>query len=114
MVAHVNIMDNLLPSRRTPFGKDNPMAQMTARIKREGQITIPVELRRDLELEEGELVAFRRTERGIEIVRPTDVVHMTAGVFADYAKNVPTDPSELRRRIAESIAEEVAGEIEAP
>lgn len=88
------------------------MAQPVAKIKRKGQITIPIELRRELHLKEGDTVVFQRTERGVEMIRPTDVVEMTAGVFASYAKNVPTDPGELREHAARSIAEEAARELD--
>lgn len=88
------------------------MARSIARIKRKGQVTIPIDLRRDLHLEEGDTVVFRRTERGIEMIRPTDIVDATAGVFAAYAKHVPTDPGELRSRIAASIGADAARELE--
>lgn len=84
----------------------------TSKVTRKGQITLPAELRRDLDLQEGDTVIFSRTERGIEVFRPTDAVVATAGIFAQYAKNVPTDPGELRNVIAESIAADVAREMD--
>lgn len=88
------------------------MALRASRVTRKGQVTIPVELRRDLDLHEGDTVMFSRTKRGIEVFRPTDVVAATAGIFAEYAKNLPTDPGELRDLIAESIAADVATELD--
>lgn len=89
------------------------MALRASKITRKGQITIPADLRRDLDLHEGDTVMFSRTARGIEILRPTDVVAATAGIFAEYARNLPTnDPGELRELIAESIANDVAAELD--
>lgn len=88
------------------------MSVRVSRVTSKGQVTIPVELRRDLDLHEGDTVMFSRTKRGIEVFRPTDVVTATAGLFAHYAKNVPTDPGELRSLVAESIAADAARELE--
>jgi len=62
-------------------------------------------------LQEGDTVVLQRTDRGIETIRPADVVNRTAGVFASCAKNVPTGPAEPRERVANSIAEEVVREL---
>ena len=79
------------------------MASRTSRITRKGQITIPVDLRRDLDLHEGDTVMFTRTERGIEVSRPKDVVAATAGIFKDY---VPEGFEFDRDRVWREIADE--------
>jgi AbrB family looped-hinge helix DNA binding protein len=46
-----------------------------SRVQKKGQVTIPVEIRQKLGLEEGDLVAFVETEQGF-VIRPQLVVSM--------------------------------------
>ncbi len=43
------------------------------RLQRKGQVTIPIEIREKLGLEEGDLVAFEVTEHGV-VIKPQEVV----------------------------------------
>lgn len=47
------------------------------RVQQRGQVTIPIELRRKLGIEEGGVVAFTETENGI-VISPQQVVAMDA------------------------------------
>ncbi len=47
------------------------------RVQRRGQVTIPMELRRKLGIEEGGIVAFIETENGI-LISPREVLAMDA------------------------------------
>lgn len=79
------------------------MALRKSKITRKGQVTIPIEFRRELELHEGDTVLFEMDERGLHIVRREDVVVPTAGIFREYTDNKP-DPS--REEIWTGIAKE--------
>ena len=48
-----------------------------SRVQAKGQVTIPIEIRRKLGLEKGEVIAFVETERGI-LISPQEVVAMEA------------------------------------
>ncbi len=63
------------------------MSLRRSKITRKGQVTIPAEFRKELDLREGDTILFEMDDRGIHIVRPKDVVARTAGIFKDYAKN---------------------------
>lgn len=65
------------------------MALRRSKITRKGQVTIPIEFRKEMELREGDTVLFEMDEKGLHIVRPEDVVVPTAGIFRNYAKNGP-------------------------
>jgi AbrB family looped-hinge helix DNA binding protein len=74
-------------------------------ITRKGQITLPAELRRRFNLQEGDRVAFDVDEDsdGRIIVRPVQPVHeRTYGVAAKQAE--PIDLDRARRLFAESRA----------
>jgi AbrB family looped-hinge helix DNA binding protein len=49
------------------FRKDWRMARQKSVVQKRGQVTIPSDLRRDLGIEPGDEVVFRRTEEGILI-----------------------------------------------
>lgn len=51
--------------------------QKMSKVQEKGQVTIPVEIRRKLELEKGDLVAFVETEEGV-LIRPQEVIAMQA------------------------------------
>lgn len=43
-------------------------AQLVSRVQQRGQITIPAEIRQEWGLEEGDLVAFERTDQGVYLI----------------------------------------------
>ncbi len=72
-----------------------------ARVSTNGQITIPVRLRRDLEIAPGDLVAFNENERGEVVITkaPPDGVPRPV-------------PRLLRRQIAERKARDAEDELD--
>lgn len=48
-----------------------------SKVQENGQVTIPVEIRRKWELERGDLVAFEETEEGV-LIKPQEVIAMRA------------------------------------
>lgn len=77
-------------------------------LTRKGQITIPVEIRRALQLEEGDSLQVEREGKRIIVQRATSVVEQTAGIFAKYRKAVPLTPEEERAAFEQGVADEVA------
>ncbi len=49
------------------------VAQKFSRLQKRGQVTIPIEIRQRLGLEEGDLVAFYETDSGI-VISPQEIV----------------------------------------
>lgn len=76
-------------------------------ITRKGQVTIPVEMRRALDLNEGDRVEISLEEDGVKLRRSGEsVVARTAGIIP--AAGVPAMSAEEERRfIEEAIAEDV-------
>jgi len=67
------------------------MVAKAVKVTRKGQITLPVELRREFDINEGDIVYVRKGEHGIEITTPEDFVSRTAGMFKDYVKDGPIE-----------------------
>jgi AbrB family looped-hinge helix DNA binding protein len=67
------------------------MVTKGVKVTRKGQITLPVELRKEFGIKEGDVVYLRRGEHGIEILTPDDWVARTAGMFRDYAGEGPLE-----------------------
>lgn len=62
-------------------------ALKVSRLQKRGQVTIPIEIRQRLGLEEGDMVAFVETDEGIVIspqeMLPTDALNQMASYLAD-------------------------------
>lgn len=54
------------------------MAASSVRVQEKGQVTIPIEIRKKLNLKKGDLVAFIETENGVVLV-PAEVI-VSAGL----------------------------------
>jgi len=54
-----------------------PVASRLSRVQEKGQVTIPTDIRKQLGLKKGDLVAFVETEDGI-LISPREVVAMKA------------------------------------
>ena len=81
------------------------MKEALGKVTRKGQVTIPVEMRRVLGIEEGDQVAFALEDHSIRIVRLGNIIERTAGIFK--TKKPPMTAEELRRAAEEAIAEDV-------
>lgn len=89
------------------------MVSRTVKVTRKGQITLPVELRKEFGIEEGDVLYVVRGERGIEIRTPGSFVARTAGIFRDYAANTPAlEPDEIRDLAAQAWVDEVVDELD--
>jgi antitoxin PrlF len=80
----------------------------TSVVTRKGQVTIPIEIRRELGLEEGDQVLFRLADGRTELLPGATVTSLTAGSLAN--DNPGLSSREERVAAEEAIAEEAAGE----
>jgi len=75
---------------------------------RKGQVTIPAEIREQLDLHEGDHFVVNAVDGKVVMESQRDIVRRTAGVFAEYARNLPSlEPDQIRELAARYIAEEV-------
>ncbi len=63
------------------------MALRKSKVTRKGQVTIPIAIREKLDIKIGDTILFEERDGQVAIVRPTDVVDRTAGVFKEYVEN---------------------------
>lgn len=80
-----------------------PTSTMTSK----GQVTIPIEIRRELGLETGDKVSFRKSDQGVVIESARSAVRRSAGMLSKYAKNGPPPTiEELKEAAAAGWANE--------
>ncbi len=79
----------------------------TSTITRKGQVTIPIDIRRELELEEGDQLSFERQGETILVRRSEDYAERTAGILANYRLSKPLTPDEEREEFGQALADEV-------
>jgi AbrB family looped-hinge helix DNA binding protein len=80
----------------------------STKMTRKGQVTIPAEIREQLDLHEGDRFVVHAVDGKVVMESQRDIVRRTTGVFAKYAKHPPLEPSEERRLFEEGVAREVA------
>lgn len=85
------------------------MKELWTIVTRKGQVTVPAEIRRELELREGDKVAFVLDEGQVRLVRTTSVVERTAGALK--SRKPPLTAEELREAAERAIAHEAAGRM---
>ena len=78
-------------------------------IRRKGQVTLPAELREELNLNEGDVIYFMRRGEETLLVRAEDIIARTAGALAEYAKDGPVEID--RDKIWGEIAEERENQV---
>jgi len=71
-------------------------------VTRKGQVTVPAEIRREMELKEGDKAAFVLDEGEVRLVRATSVVERTAGALK--SRKPPLTAEELREAAERTIA----------
>ncbi len=89
------------------------MNQILTVLTRKGQITVPAEIRKALNLKQGDKVALSLSETGTAeaTLRPVrSVAEMTFGSVKPRKR--PEDFQELRQMFEEGVAEEVQAETE--
>ena len=81
----------------------------TARISNNGQMTLPVDIRRKLGIEPRSRVELELRDNEI-IIRPLKTISEVAGVFREYAEGVSADWETVRTETERAVAREVADE----
>lgn len=82
----------------------------TTIVTRKGQITIPVEMRRALDLQEGEMVSVELQGDKLLLRRAVSVVDQTFGSLGRYMKRPSLTAEEEREAFEAGVAAEVAEE----
>lgn len=80
------------------------MKQLTKVVTRKGQVTVPVEIRRQLGINVGDRVMFIVDGEEIRFARSDSVVRRTAGAFKGYGPRLTA--GELRDTAEQAIADE--------
>jgi AbrB family looped-hinge helix DNA binding protein len=79
------------------------MKELWTVVTRKGQVTVPAQIRKELELKEGDKVAFVLDEGEVRLVRTSSVVERTAGALK--SRKPPLTAEELREVAERAIAE---------
>jgi AbrB family looped-hinge helix DNA binding protein len=89
----------------TTYQEGQEMKEHRSVVTRKGQITIPAEIRRALNIKEGDKVAITLDKNEVKVSRTGSVVEATAGALKSA---MPTfSPEDERRATEEAIAEDV-------
>jgi AbrB family looped-hinge helix DNA binding protein len=78
------------------------------RVSPKGQITIPAELRRKLNISAGNSVAVERDGDRLIVRRVGSVVERTSGALSKYRRNPPLTIREEKEAFAHAVADEQA------
>jgi AbrB family looped-hinge helix DNA binding protein len=76
-------------------------------VTRKGQITIPIDIRRSLGIEEGDRIAVEQVGDVVQLRRALGVVESTAGVLAKYLQGPPKTIEEETEAFERGVADEV-------
>lgn len=82
----------------------------TSTVTKKGQVTIPKEIRDDLNISEKQQVTFYRDGDKI-IVKPVTPISKLAGSLKNKSKNKTTDLKEIRRKTKEEVGKNVVKEM---
>jgi AbrB family looped-hinge helix DNA binding protein len=85
------------------------MVTHTTTVTRKGQVTIPIDIRRSLDLKEGDQVAVEQQGDIVLLRRAISVAERTAGILAKYRLATPLSAEEERTRFEQAVADEVSG-----
>jgi antitoxin PrlF len=80
-------------------------------VTRKGQVTIPVEIRRELNIKEGDRVKFVRDGDGVRIDPVGDVVAQSAGSLGKYRQGPVPTIEELKKAVEQAVAEDVVARM---
>ena len=94
-----------MPSKVMYYYKEDGM-QATGKITSKGQITLPVAVRRLLNLKEGGVVVFEGDESGVSIKPAASLISMR-GTVKSNKKSLPW--SEVRKTAKEAVGRRIAG-----
>lgn len=80
-------------------------------LTRKGQMTVPIQIRRALNLAEGDHLAVEQHGEAFLVRRATSVVEQTAGKLAKYRKTPPATSEEEKAAFEQGVADEVAASL---
>jgi AbrB family looped-hinge helix DNA binding protein len=83
------------------------MSSYFTTVTRKGQITIPVDIRRQLKISEGDLIAVEREGDSVRLRRSESIVDRTTGALSKYVKGAPLSAEEERAAAELAIARDV-------
>jgi AbrB family looped-hinge helix DNA binding protein len=90
---------------RTTYQGEQEMKEHQSVVTRKGQITIPVEFRKALNIKEGDKVAITLDKNEVKVFRTGSVVEATAGALKSDMP--PLSPQKEREAAEEVIAKDV-------
>lgn len=82
------------------------MPTYVTRVTRKGQMTIPVEFRRDLGIDAGDSVAVERDGDKLVLRRTGSMTERTYGALANYRKDRPLSIEEEKEAFAQAIVDD--------
>lgn len=85
------------------------MATRTTTVTRKGQVTIPIDIRRSLDLKVGDQVAVEQQGDTVLLRRAISVAERTAGILGKYRLATPLSAEGERTRFEQAVADEVSG-----
>jgi len=94
---------------RTTYQEGQGMKERLSVVTRKGQITIPAEIRRALDIKEGDKVAFTMEAGEVKLSRTGSVVAATAGALKSDMP--PLTPEKEREAAEQAIAQDVAARM---
>jgi antitoxin PrlF len=108
MPGTLNNLSSVEEQRETD--QEEVLVTAVSRLSSKGQVTVPIEIRRLLNAEEGDRIIFKATSRGVtlEVEKQTDLMDLF-GVLQDSVV-APFDLDEARRAMRETVAEKVTRE----
>jgi AbrB family looped-hinge helix DNA binding protein len=83
------------------------MATHIMGVTREGQVTIPIEVRRSLDLKEGDQMVVGQRGESVLLRRASSVAERTAGILAKYRLATPLSAEAERAAFERAVADEV-------
>jgi AbrB family looped-hinge helix DNA binding protein len=86
------------------------MKELWTVVTRKGQVTVPAEIRREMDLKKGDRVAFVMDDGVVRLIRTTSVVERTAGALKSHT--LPLTAEELREAAERAIAQEAVERAE--
>jgi AbrB family looped-hinge helix DNA binding protein len=87
------------------------MIDVVTRVTRKGQITIPVEFRRELGINEGDRIAWVREGNRLVLKPAESVVRRTAGIGRRYRHGPAPTVQEMKEAAHRAIVEDVVAEL---
>jgi AbrB family looped-hinge helix DNA binding protein len=86
--------------------EDRPMPPYVTKVTSKGQLTIPIEFRRELGIDAGDSVEVERVGNKLVLMRTGSVTERTAGLFAKYRKSSQLSAQEERALFEQAVADE--------